>query len=224
MGNELLPNKEKEVKPEIVHRFFEMNAKEERVLKERIKKFEGLVRVFIHPDFEKYANFEDIKKDPKDVEKLQNAAIVFKRIISSKSEKLPPVFIFESGAEIDEFKKEEDVFREIGGNDLYIIRTELANSSPLSPDRENNYRWNFFEKIPNEEKEQMWQWLIEEFKNLGIKKILIGGLEFYVSKDKDIGHGGCLGEAIKRLEKFFDVQVATLTWPDDRKEITGIAE
>lgn len=200
-----------------VLRFFEMDAKEEGLLKERIAKFDGLVRVFVHPDFSTYANFESNADDPATVQKLETAETVFQRLLASESEKMPALIIFEDGANQEEFRSKEDAFREVVGSDVYVIRTEMANPTPLSPDRESTYKWKFLEPntIPAQERTDMWQWILEEFKRLGIKKVLIGGLEYYVGTEP----GGCLGMVLGELRKrSFDVEASLLTWPDKLRE------
>ncbi|MDO8536698.1 MAG: hypothetical protein Q7R94_00420, partial [bacterium] len=113
-----------------VHRFFDISRDEETRLKEKVNKNDGLVRVFIHPDFEQYAKFDDAK--PSDVDALGKAEAAFERILTSKSDDLPPLFIFESGRDPDEFLEGEKRLDATSKNDLYIIRTQMANPDPLS--------------------------------------------------------------------------------------------
>jgi len=211
--------KEAEPKHGAVRLFFEMDKKTEVSLKERIEKAKGLIRVFIHPDFERYSEFENIKDQPEDIEKLKEAEVVFRKILSSESETVPPLFIFEDGVDNNDFEGKEKRLGELATQDVYIIRTTFANPDPLPLGQERTYSWNLFTKIGDEEKSLMWKWLIEEFKKLGVKKILLGGLEFYVTGDKDKSHSGCMGTAMNKLKEHgFDVEISALTWPSGRED------
>lgn len=218
MSQELRPGQEAEQKHGAVRLFFEMDKKTEVSLKERIEKAKGLVRIFVHPDFERYSRFEDIKDRPEDVKKLREAEQIFRKILSSKSETMPPLFIFEDGASNEDFEEKEEQFRKLAANDTFIIRTSFANPDPLPIGKERTYRWPDLKDVEKSRGEQffMWQWLIEELKKLGVKKILLGGLEFYVTGDKNKNHSGCMGTAMNKLKAHFEIEISTLTWPDKR--------
>lgn len=200
-------------KLDAVQEFFELTQEKESALQERIAKANGLVRIFVHPDFKQYSEFKDIKEDPEAVKRLQEAENAFKRILSSDSESLPPVFVFEGGRDKDQFEKKEDDLRTIAKKDVIVIRTELANPNPLYPDRQRNYRWHLLD-ISDEERKQMWELVIHGFKRWGVKKILIAGMELYVSPEESVEHGGCLGAAISTLKEHFEIKISLLTWPD----------
>lgn len=206
---------------ERVHGFFEMTKDEEKKLESRIEEFDGLVRVFVHPDYELYSEIDHIKEGRNyDPEELKEAEKVFQRILSSDSDKKPPIFVFEAGKNSDDFKKQEERFNKLTKSDLYIIRTELSNPNPLPPDWQEkyDYKHNLSSDSPSkEEREQMWDWLISEFEGLGIKKVLIGGLEFYAKPELD-RHGGCLGRVMAEMKDDFELELSTLIWPSSRDE------
>lgn len=214
MKIESMSHIENENKMEKIHRFFDIDAKTEQKLKKEIQKSKGLVRVFIHPDFGEYSTYSDIKDNLELAEQLKDAQKIFERVIVSKSEHLPPVFIFESGWHSDEFKEKEEALMKISSRDIYIVRTEGANPNPLPPDHEEGIRFMEYHKVSKKEREEMWKWVIEELKTWGVKKILIGGLELYVSKDEEKAHGGCLGFAIEKLRNHFNLEISSMTWPE----------
>ncbi len=214
-------NEDRETKEQRIKKFFELDSEQERQLKEKIEKLKGLVRVFIHPEFEEYADFDFIP-EKEDVEMLKAEEQAFQRIISSKSEKLPPMFIFNGARNKDEFEEKEARLNKLTENDLYIIRTENSNPTPLPPDKESDYRYRFANttnKPTDKERSQMWDWLVYEFERLGVKKVLIAGVELYVSGKKGVSHAGCLGHAFNNLKNHFDVEISTLTWPSKGKDV-----
>lgn len=203
----------------LVRRFFELDRKGKEALKTKIAKSGGLVRIFIHPDFKRYSEFESIKEDPDKVARLKEAERTFQRILSSEAKNVPPIFIFESGIDTEVFLQKEKELMATTRNGVYVIRTEFANPHPLSPDYESNYEW-MRNRPTDEERTAMWEWVVEEFKEMGIKRIIIGGVELYISREKNALHVGCLGIAIQKLTKgFFNLEVSTLTWPEGRKEM-----
>jgi len=200
---------------EKIHRFFNIDTKTEQKLKESIEKSKGLIRIFVHPDFEAYTQIDSVKKgEMGSIEGLKQAERVFKKILSSESEQAPPVFIFEAGWHEDDFLEKEEAIAKVSARDVYVIRTEGANPNPLPPDFERGLRFMEYYKVSDAEREEMWKWIIEELKRWKVKKILIGGLEFYVSDKSDIGHGGCLGSAIEKLKDHFDIEISNMTWPE----------
>ena len=184
---------------EKIHTFFAIDSKTEKKLKAGIEQSNGLVRVFVHPDFEDYSKIKGIHNTPRSVENLKKAQEVFNTIISSTAEKLPPLFIFESGWHAEEFLEKEEALAAIASHDVYVIRTEGANPNPLPPDHEHGLRLFEFDKVSKEERTAMWKWVIEELKKWGAKKILIGGLEFHDTlpgPEHTLTHEGCLGDVI----------------------------
>lgn len=216
----------KEGAPNKVHDFFELDIATEKRLRENIEKLNGVVRVFIHPDFEEYSVFKGTQKIQKEAQRLEQAEAAFQRILSSQSEDLPELFIFETAQDIDEFEEKVARIEEIAKRDVYSIRTEFANPDPLSPHRKKSYEWQFLrgwtwfggKKITDEERAGMWEMLINKFKQLGVRKILIGGLELYMPQKEGEQYGGCLGKAIKHLKDAFEIELSLLTWPGTRKK------
>lgn len=219
MNPESGPRFEKESRAGKLHRFFEIDSETEKRLKKSIEQSKGLIRIFIHPNFEEYAAHED---KPEQIRQLEQVKKIFDKIVSSSSGHTPPLFIFESGWKADEFLEKEAVLADIAERDIYVIRTEGASPNPLPPDFEEKGRafGEYFELSPErrearkEQREEMWKWIVEEFLKWKIKKILIGGAELYVSEDENIGHSGCVGAAIEKLKPYFEIEISRITWPE----------
>lgn len=202
-----------------VKRFFEMTRGDEIELRERIKESDGLVRVFVHPEYELYSNYpdEDLGFNEDDLQKAEKA---FRRVLASESEDLPPLIIFEGGSDKDDFEEKEERLSEISKNDVYVIRTEFASPNPLPPGKDEDYKhMHLFSSFDSrEEKDQMWEWVVDEFRDMGIKSMIMGGLELYVD-DESGRYSGCLGIAINKFKDSFNIEVSALTDPDRRKDI-----
>ena len=195
-----------------VARLFEMNPAEKEALQSRIEKFGGMVQVFIHPDFEAYAAYADARGEKDLAEQGFWADAVFKNILSSQSDRVPPIFVFEHAKAAEKFEEKERQLADLAAQPVYVIRTEYADPTPLSPGTESTYAWNTL-PISDEERAGAWDAVISELRNLGVKKILIGGAELAVSKEPGRDHAGCLGIAMGKLESF-DVKLSTITWPE----------
>lgn len=220
-------------------RIFELSEDEEKNLKEKTKQHNGLIRIFVHPNFDPH-----IKKDPN---KSQQMNIAFQKILNSPSKK-PPIFIMDSVKEADcsflynkkQFPDETiDKYIENSSGTEYeshdgviIIPTEPYRPVPLLPGARND--------------EEAFAKLINKLKSLGIKKILIGGTELMVPSKPSgiqylmsgdtpsiIKHGGnnimdfcyrCLGATIRELRKDFEIELSSLTAPHSRREINDFTK
>jgi hypothetical protein len=205
-----------------IRRLFEMSPDEKKGLQRRIEQFGGMVQIFIHPEFEEYAQYARVHKEEEFARQGFWANSVFKNILSSDSDRVPPIFIFEHAQAVKKFEEKEKRLADMAVQPVYIIRTEYADPTPLSPNIENKYTWNV-SSINDADRIRAWDFLISELQNLGVKKILIGGAELYVSKENDRGHTGCLGIAMRKLENF-DLKLSTITWPEGKNEIRARAE
>lgn len=215
-------------------KFLELTGDELEKLKERIAAHNGLIRIFIHPEYLEYAKSERDRGKTESVEKLKRMYEVFKRILASSSEKAPPIFIFQPLDDIS-FKQgyeshEEKVkaapqsqhydtlhWNYESFNDIFIIPTDAFNPHPLVPEAKTT--------------QEAWEKLRRMIKELGVSKILIAGAEFYVpSKQVLAARGfaqnnvwdhlaGCLGISVSEFRKSFEVELSNLTFPEGRQEI-----
>lgn len=197
-------------------KFFQLSMEEKAALKKRIEKFGGLVQIFIHPDFEDYIRMTEKRGEREYAQKAAWADQAFRKILAARSDRVPPIFIFEQERTRRQFEEKERKLAETAGQDIYFIRTEYVNPHPLSEELEDTYVWNV-SSIEPEDQAKNWDTLIAELKNLGIKEILIGGGAFAVDKEKGL-HAGCLAIALRKLSDF-KTRLSTITWPDGPKEL-----
>lgn len=155
---------------------------------------------------------------PGETERLGAMERAFQKLLSSKSKELPPIIVFQDAKNHADFVCQLARLSNITANDVYVIQTEANNPDPLPLDKRKTYQWMELASRPtNQEREQMWNWLVYEFNRLGIKKVLVAGMELYAPTKENAEYGGCLGSTFNELKNFFDVEITALTWPGKRK-------
>jgi hypothetical protein len=197
--------------------FFEMTDSDISELRTNLEKHSGLLRVFIHPDFENYKEFEqelfdETKKSTHEdhAKRLKLLEDAFTKIISDPNS--PPVFIF---LEPYHLEKLTNLIEGVTKNKAYIVPTVAGDSTPKIVNRpdidydESDWEW------------RSWFEIKKLFEKVGVKKILIGGAELYEIGEKNIS--GCLGQAVKRLEPYFNLELSALTYPAKKIEIRSLA-
>lgn len=192
-----------------IHDLFFLTEEQQKNLREKIRRNNGAVRIMIHPYYvqQKYLTDKDIKKyfSPGRVGVVEEG---FKRLLRTKTD--VPIFLFEAYDQIDNTKSL--ISQNIrDGNEIYIVPTFSDDSLPYFGKRNNltGEEWKEFAKI---------------IKNLGVEKIIIGGMYLMVGEDMISKKGsqflnGCVGVAINNLKGSFNIQVSSLTGPDSRKDI-----
>lgn len=188
---------------------FELKDKEISLLRQRIEKWDGLVRIFIHPYYytlgkkETYINDEVTKKFA-----LIDTGI--RKMLSLPTEKTLPIIIFEEWSKIKKLKKRlsKKLF-----NTAYIVPTYIGTSEPKILGQDRTFRSDL-----KSNKEISWNGIIENLTMLGVKKILIGGMYFKSLKSAEgIEFYECVGEAVEYLDKSFKVDMSNLTLPEGRE-------
>lgn len=191
--------------------FLELSENQEELLKERIEKNKGLIRVFIHPYYEDDKNW---KENPKRIKKLKSINSAIQRILSLSDEETPPVLFFEEQGKIPILKDKIKSLKSLQ-NKTYIVPTYPDSSEPkltpkdFSPDKEKR------------EPEESWKTVVDKLKAFRIKKILISGMELHIGRGDRVPKGelfGCVGWAADRLSKDFKVEFSNLVFPEDRKD------
>lgn len=212
---------------------FKMGEKEAAALRERVIKNNGLIRVFIHPYFTEYGESQERDRQegrdsfPDSID-LKGAELAFKRILSLKPEKTPPILVFIGAASIDDFL---DQYKDTITDKLYIIPTREYSPTPLTPEfypknpsKDPFAELDLSEEYKDKREEIGWQETAKRLKKLGVKKIIIGGAELYLGEKKEGPHYGCLGNSVDHFSKEFEVDVSGLSWPEGRKEITRLKQ
>ena len=192
--------------------FFELSKEQELLLQEGVEKNNGLIRVFIHPYYK--APEEELEEPLKIV--LIDKAI--KKILYLAPDKTPPVFIFEEERKINRLRDSFEFEAQFLQNRIYIVPTFMDSSWPkigsLNGSR-NEKQQEIFDR------EEEWDFLNRRLKELGVKKILMGGMNLYIEtkpRPGKIDFCGCVGGAINHLGPEFKVDISNLTLPDGRKQ------
>lgn len=206
---------------ELGYNLLELAPGEKQKLQDRIEKWHGLVRIFVHPMYEKWrGNEEQYLKDPDKI-KLVQIERVLAELLAMPEEKTPPIIIMEETAyasKVQEWLRDNPAGSSQNG--VYFVKTCPNNSTPQLTDKE---------ELTDEEKRAAWDKLIETLDDCGVKKILIGGMQLelgpYGINDwgecapdwtgKDPYMSRCVGIAISYLSKDkagkFDVELSALT-------------
>lgn len=192
--------------------FLTLSQEQEDALKQRIEENQGLIRVFIHPYYEKTSYSKER------AEKIKAMNLALQKILSLPEEKTPPILFFE---EKEKMPKLEENMGDIElKNRIYTIPTHESSPEP------SIHKKGVIEK----EKMRNWTPVIEKLKALGVKRALIGGMQFKVhilgrtSKNEpdEIVLDYCVGEAVKRLSKDFETEISYLNFPENRKKYEEI--
>ncbi|MEK7539116.1 MAG: hypothetical protein AAB595_00525 [Patescibacteria group bacterium] len=195
------------------HDFFNLDASETERLKNRVEKWHGLVRIFVHPMYEKWrGNEEQYANDPKEV-KLVQIEQVLAKLLAMPKEKTPPIIIMEEAVYVSKLQgwlKENLAGLSQGG--VYFVKT-IPNSPTPQLEGENN--------------REVWDKLIKALDDCGVKKILMGGMRLEVSSYKHDWTlknpyvSRCVGIALSYLSKDkagkFEVELSGLTDPGSER-------
>lgn len=189
------------------------------VLKKRIALFNGLIRIFIHPFYEE--NHESICWQEKNAyPRVEFPSKGLTRILSLPSNKTPPVIVFEELCNLLKTKVRLSQMNSKSDNEVYLLSTYPDQSVPnLLAEQQQSI----------DDKINWWN-LISTFRNLDVKKIIIGGQRLIVqpgydhtnSKNFKYETRRCVGGAIKNLGRNFQIEVSTLTHPHSRFDIENV--
>jgi len=200
------------------HDFLELTSEKSQELKARIEKWHGLVRMFVHPMYEKWRGHEEQYRNDSKFAKLIQIEQVLAKLLAMPEEKTPPIIIMEEKdyvVKLQQWLKENPVGSSQGG--VYFVRTLPKFPTPWLKGREyNDYAG-------------AWEKLIETLDDCGVKKILMGGMRLKVSsykgKDwtgKDPFIESCVGIAMSHLSKDkagkFEVELSALTDSSSERE------
>lgn len=201
-----------------VKEFFRLLPEEEEALRTRIVANHGLVRIFVHPYYQKWRG-NPLVRPPKDPPEEQakkeelNQAIL--RMAQLPAERTPPILFFEEEHSLDKFKSSLAGILE---NTFYVVPTQDAMPEPFVEPNEG------FEK-DSEISKRNWDTLRQKMHAYGVKKVLIGGMYFRV-KSGDLSQESvsgkalaeCVGVAIHHLQDDFEMDVSNFTLLEGRKE------
>lgn len=231
MDNPELKKIHQEIHKMRVRDLLSLSEEENELLVSRIQTSDGVIRVFVHPyyyekmrarDGEARAMEEDTLLDTiggitdSSLKKLDRIYETIPRIVRSCAEKGPPIIFFEEeprikklGVELDEMLSQSS-----SGARAYLVPTFEDRATPrvaITADDQSMARQD----------EENWPLLIDQFKTLGVKKIIIGGTFLTIEKgenERTAQYNYCLGTARNELSKSFDVSLSELTFPHGRRE------
>ncbi len=192
---------------------FNLPKLEAEVLKERVEKNKGIIRIFVHPFFEEVRSWHT-PDQKRDIEAIGHA---IEKILDLGSEKTPPLFIAQ-----DQLEDLEAKLKDKGITSVYVIPTFIASPEPRLPKEMNLASSGIRDSIresPN------WQILENQLESLGVKKILIGGMWLDIkvtpgwgNSTKRIDLSNCVGTMATVLSKHFEVEISNFAYPQSRKE------
>ncbi len=206
----------------------ELTEEQKISFKERAAKFDGTIRFFMHPFFAN--DFGDYYHASKTEDKgdAYSSFLVLGRCLSLPPENTPPIVVADVEEKISETSKLCTEWSKNSKNSSYLLPTYPNSPVP-----------NFYhsQKFDNKSLNKEWQKLIDLFKELGVKNILLSGM--YLSeyseelhsktgkisipisvngKDANVDFANeCIVSIIDCLGEDFDIEMSNATYPMDRK-------
>jgi hypothetical protein len=178
------------------HHLLSLTRKEKQRLKLRVKKWNGLVRLFVHPLFEKWHWSAEQYPECPNYGRLIKIETGLSRIVSLSPEKTPPVIIMEEhifGRRLDEWLARTQTRPRVP---VYRVMTEQDDPKPFLPDRFEYY-----------ETEKAYGALVKVLRQIGVKKIIVAGMKFEAATwktdwtNKSPWVGRCVGKVLSHLSK-----------------------
>lgn len=197
---------------EYLQDFLNLSEEEKAELKTRIKQWNGLVRIFVHPMFEKWRGIKNHEN-----KKLEKIIDVVAKLSAMESDQTPPIIFMEEASHLEELKKwfEQGIKDEYDvetHNNMYLISTTEGDSEPVTDPsiKDKNKNWENFRAL---------------LESLDVKKIIIGGMQLEFEEKSD-GQGTeyfrCLGHAYTELSEEgkgdFEVELSYLSDPKNRTD------
>lgn len=209
---EFQPKIEKE--PVKIYDILNLSPEEVRHLRSRIEKWAGLVRIFVHPMYEKWMHSQEIylnHTNGKELEKIEN---FLAKLLAMPEEKTPPIIIMEETKYITALQNWLKTNPQGASQDkVFLVKTR--------PD-------NFRPDLENKNEKESWKILIDKLTDLGVKKILMGGMYFATNEferdwtKRGPGMSYCVGIAMSHLSKDkagkFEVELSALTSPRNERD------
>lgn len=176
--------------------FQKMSSEQEEWLRKKIEKNKGGIIVFIHPYYpEENSIGTDIGfGNPEDLKKMRES---LSKLLDSKRENNPPILIFHDAEKLDDLRG--------------LLENNLSASALLIGTNSND---------PSP-KEGNWQELNDKLKSIGVKKVLLAGMNLVVvwpDSDEEPELGGCLMQAAEEFSKEFQVSVSRRVYPNSRED------
>lgn len=185
----------------------ELTPRQVDSLRLRVIEWNGLVRVFVHPMFEKWHYPPDQYSEHLDHKKLVEIEKALSRLVTLPEIKTPPIIIMEEHYRIENL--ENWLVRNHFGRaqlNIYYVRTWENTSHPMID--------------PCAYFPPQWEPLVNRLDSVGVKKILMGGMQLTASDHGSDWTGKkprvdyCVGVALSYLSNDkagkFDVDLSAL--------------
>lgn len=166
-----------------VHDFLHLSDQEIADLRGRLDKFDGTMRIFVHPAYRIYRDTEGRTDRQRAVDsKLSSDILTFLvKTLRTNKEECPPILVMDEhieGENIDEQLKQlyEETTAE-SNNEIYTARTAENNPTPI------------FEEIPgggdeknyiDEHYDELWSRFLDILSGVGVKKVILAGSDFKI--------------------------------------------
>lgn len=186
-------------------------------LKEDIAKHDGLVRIFVHPFFEQILvlknvevgnldseikqRYENLNNSTDDIDKRERRVTAgFARVLESEDAQTPPVLVFEEKESMGISQKITEKLAPQAKRPVYFVPTHKWDPVPMiAGELPKDKYWQ------HKGADEAWQLLAEYFKDLGIKKILIGGQRLIINPHGNpYSHPGNIGQGKEARDKLLE--------------------
>jgi hypothetical protein len=206
---------------------FELSEKGEESLRTEVEKFDGTVRIFIHPYFDLYYYFPPhLQYQLAHSVNRHRTFNGIEKLLSAEDKKVPPILVFEEKDNISE--TQGMLLDSVNGvKKIYIVPTHEMDPEPLIEEEDSE---ELDEAALKSRRESNWNVLIEQLKKLGVIRVLIGGAYLTVQPTEDqmdldrtdrrnYIYSGCVEEAAKRFKKAFEIQYSFFSYPHTRTDM-----
>ncbi len=213
MNNELPKTIESEGQ-KMAYELFDLDENQKIELKKRVEESKGLIRIFVHPIGE--------SKSGEPIENQDRVLKIFVRTISS--EKSPPVIVLENFRAIDgwkeSFKKTEPNSFQLS-KDIYLVPTIFDYPYPAIPGKPVPKKRDENGEIKDEDLdyvEEGFKNFVEYLNDLGVKKVLVGGVNLSIEDDQ---LSQCVGNFIQLMKgmSYKEIKLSLGTAPLNRTDI-----
>jgi hypothetical protein len=202
--------------------FFELSDGQKENLTQKIASSNGVIRIFVHPFYEDYYNITVFDENNIDDKKRKDNVIeVLRRVAESGHNEKPPIFIFEEAGHYERdhlLEKLNNTIKSEIQDPLYIVPTIAGDPTPYEKTGDPQVDDN----VPYEER---WEKLIATYKQIGVKKAILGGMNLFIVKDQSESElkdnmYECVGKAAEKLSPHFDIQISSAAYPHNRSTLS----
>lgn len=182
-----------EIEPrERIHDLLHLAPEELTSLQERLAKFDGTMRIFIHPLYNQYrGTYQKSKENTPVIEKNKKVQEFLQTILGTNLDQCPPTLLMEEGSVsvrdgadikhcpiMPDLKELYKTWMQDSDNEIYLAQTGEATGTPLTLDIPPGVEQDDF---INCHQDEMWDRFAGKLKQAGVKKIILGGGEFVIS-------------------------------------------